>query len=146
MKVTRILLLLFLIPTVVIGHAAEPETCHNGMQNFGELGLDCGGPCDLGCPTCDDGIKNQGESEVDCDGPCESCDKTNFSLVMFTTILAVIIAVLSFLYFTKKKTEKDLQEYIRSLRKKGYEPNKIRESLKAEGWSNKEIKKAHKER
>ena len=143
MKVTKILLLLFLIPTIVI---AEPETCHNGMQNFGELGMDCGGSCDLECPTCEDNIKNQGEAGVDCGGPCESCDKTNFSLVIFTTILALIIVALTFLYFTKKKTEKDLQEYIRSLRKKGYESNKIRESLKAEGWSDKEIKKAHKER
>ena len=142
MKLTKILVILILIPIV----AAEPETCSNGMQNFGELGIDCGGPCDLECPTCDDGIKNQGEQEVDCGGSCESCDKTKFSLVMFTTILAVILAILTFLYFAKKKTEKDLQIYIANLRKKGYEPSKIKESLRLEGWTEKEIAKAHKEK
>ena len=142
MKVANILIALLLTPLVV----AEPETCNNGMQNFGELGIDCGGPCDLECPTCDDGIKNQGETQTDCGGPCESCDKTKFSLVMFTTILAVILAILTFLYFAKKKTEKDLQRYIADLRKKGYEPSKIKESLRLEGWSDKEIAKVQKER
>tara|TARA_Y100000310_G_C20148221_1_gene563456 strand:+ start:20 stop:451 length:432 start_codon:yes stop_codon:yes gene_type:complete len=143
MKVIKILLLLFLIPTVVI---AGPETCYNGMQNFGELGIDCGGPCDLECPTCEDGVKNQGETGVDCGSPCESCNKTKLSLVMFSSTLAAILVVLTFLYLARKRIEKDLQEYIITLRKKGYDPIKIKESLKVEGWSDKEIEKAHKER
>jgi hypothetical protein len=47
-------------------------TCSDGIQNQGETGVDCGGPCDP-CPTCSDGIQNQGETGVDCGGPCDAC-------------------------------------------------------------------------
>ena len=60
-----------------IGEATNPpaETCSDGIQNQGETGVDCGGPCSA-CPpveTCDDGIQNQGETGVDCGGPCSAC-------------------------------------------------------------------------
>ena len=47
-------------------------TCNDGIQNQGETGIDCGGPC-TACPTCDDGIQNQGETGIDCGGPCTPC-------------------------------------------------------------------------
>lgn len=47
-------------------------TCSDGIQNQGEQGVDCGGPC-TACPTCNDGIQNQGEQGVDCGGPCTPC-------------------------------------------------------------------------
>ncbi|MCL4147367.1 UNVERIFIED_CONTAM: hypothetical protein GTU68_021109 [Idotea baltica] len=47
-------------------------TCNDGIQNQGETGVDCGGPC-TACPTCNDGIQNQGETGVDCGGPCSPC-------------------------------------------------------------------------
>ncbi len=60
-------------------------TCFDGIQNQGEEGIDCGGPCPP-CPTCDDGIKNchkiiqqDGswievcEEGIDCGGPCPPC-------------------------------------------------------------------------
>ncbi|MFZ1679322.1 MAG: GEVED domain-containing protein [Saprospiraceae bacterium] len=47
-------------------------TCTDGIQNQGETGVDCGGPC-TPCPTCNDGILNQGETGVDCGGPCAPC-------------------------------------------------------------------------
>lgn len=47
-------------------------TCSDGIQNQGETGIDCGGPCPA-CPTCSDGIQNQGETGVDCGGPCPAC-------------------------------------------------------------------------
>ncbi len=47
-------------------------TCFDGIQNQGETGVDCGGPCSA-CPTCTDGIQNQGETGVDCGGPCSAC-------------------------------------------------------------------------
>lgn len=49
-----------------------PDTCKDGIQNNGETGVDCGGPCPP-CPTCSDGIQNQGETGVDCGGPCPAC-------------------------------------------------------------------------
>jgi hypothetical protein len=51
------------------GGGAPVASCNDGIQNQGETGIDCGGPCPP-CPTCDDCIKNQGETGVDCGGPC----------------------------------------------------------------------------
>ena len=50
-------------------------TCHDRIQNQGEAGVDCGGPCSNSCPpsTCTDGIQNDGETGIDCGGPCKSC-------------------------------------------------------------------------
>jgi hypothetical protein len=47
-------------------------SCSDGIQNQGETGVDCGGPCQP-CPTCSDGIQNQGETGIDCGGPCQPC-------------------------------------------------------------------------
>ena len=51
-------------------------TCNDGIQNQGETGVDCGGPCPAcnATPTCNDGIQNQGETGVDCGGPCPACN------------------------------------------------------------------------
>jgi hypothetical protein len=57
--------------TVVIGGGSGP-TCSDGVQNQGETGVDCGGPCPA-CPTCNDGVQNQGETGIDCGGPCPAC-------------------------------------------------------------------------
>ena len=58
--------------------SAPSPTCSDGIQNQGETGIDCGGPC-AACSattptaTCSDGIQNQGETGVDCGGPCAAC-------------------------------------------------------------------------
>ncbi|MFH1511656.1 MAG: Ig-like domain-containing protein [Candidatus Woesearchaeota archaeon] len=46
--------------------------CYDGVQNQGEDGIDCGGPCPP-CATCYDRLQNQGESGIDCGGPCDTC-------------------------------------------------------------------------
>ncbi|MFH1511642.1 MAG: hypothetical protein ABIF10_08185 [Candidatus Woesearchaeota archaeon] len=46
--------------------------CYDGVQNQGEDGIDCGGPCQP-CATCYDKLQNQGESGIDCGGPCDPC-------------------------------------------------------------------------
>jgi hypothetical protein len=51
-------------------------SCFDGIQNGLETGVDCGGTCPL-CPTCFDGIQNQGETGVDCGGPCALSCNTN---------------------------------------------------------------------
>lgn len=48
-------------------------TCSDGIQNQGETGIDCGGPCAACPPSCTDGIQNQGETGIDCGGPCSPC-------------------------------------------------------------------------
>ena len=59
-------------------------TCSDRVQNQGETGIDCGGPC-TACPTCTDGVKNQGELGIDCGGPCAKVcgtpGNTNYSEV-----------------------------------------------------------------
>jgi len=55
------------------GPCAPCLTCDDGIQNQGETGVDCGGPC-TPCLTCDDGIQNQGETGIDCGGPCAPCN------------------------------------------------------------------------
>ncbi len=54
------------------GPCAPCPTCNDGIQNQGETGIDCGGPC-APCVTCSDGIQNQGEEGIDCGGPCPAC-------------------------------------------------------------------------
>jgi hypothetical protein len=54
------------------GPCAACATCTDGVQNQGETGVDCGGPC-AACATCTDGVQNQGETGVDCGGPCAAC-------------------------------------------------------------------------
>jgi len=46
--------------------------CYNLIQDNGESGLDCGGPCQA-CETCFDRIQNQGEEGIDCGQPCRPC-------------------------------------------------------------------------
>lgn len=58
------------------GPCAACASCNDGIQNQGETGVDCGGPCSA-CPTCNDGIQNQGETGVDCGGPCSACPTCN---------------------------------------------------------------------
>jgi len=57
---------------VLVGVAS----CADGLQNGGESGIDCGGPCSTVCATCIDGVQNQGEESVDCGGPCPPCGYT----------------------------------------------------------------------
>jgi hypothetical protein len=50
-------------------------SCSDGVQNGGESGIDCGGPCPEACaapaaPSCEDQLRNQDETAVDCGGSC----------------------------------------------------------------------------
>lgn len=59
-----------LAPSLDVCYSAA--TCNDGVQNQGESGVDCGGPC-ASCVSCSDGVQNQGEQGVDCGGPCNPC-------------------------------------------------------------------------
>jgi len=67
--------------------ACQPQaTCFDGVQNQGETGVDCGGPCPA-CnvaPTCFDGIQNQNETGVDCGGPCAACKELQVPALIST--------------------------------------------------------------
>ena len=60
------------------GECGECEPCHNCIQDGDEVGIDCGGSCNILCEDlCDDGLLNGTEEEIDCGGafcdPCPTC-------------------------------------------------------------------------
>ncbi len=108
LKLTRTVLLIIFGGSLLMSACSgndegEPDSCSDGLQNQGEQGVDCGGPCgpcgacsdgvqnqdeegvDCGgscpdaCPTCDDGVRNQDEQGVDCGGSCPSCPAVSVS-------------------------------------------------------------------
>jgi hypothetical protein len=64
--------------------------CIDGIENDGEEGVDCGGPCKP-CGSCSDGVKNQGEYGVDCGGPCSSCPQAEQPLPITGNAMTKII-------------------------------------------------------
>jgi hypothetical protein len=80
----------------VNGVCAPAASCYDEAQDFGETGVDCGGPC-LSCPgtactsnascasnictqgrgcvptSCTDNQQDNGETGIDCGGPCLAC-------------------------------------------------------------------------
>lgn len=60
------------------GGPCLPCSCTNGIQDAGETGIDCGGPCGP-CGTCFDGIQNGSETGVDCGGTCIPCTTNSAS-------------------------------------------------------------------
>jgi len=56
----------------------EQRNCNNGIQDYDEDGIDCGGPCEY---DCDDiclinGEQDENEDGIDCGGPCDECIET----------------------------------------------------------------------
>ncbi len=63
-----------LTPTGTDCDGGSTATCSDGIQNQGETGVDCGGPCAACPPACDDGIMNGDETGIDCGGAtCPAC-------------------------------------------------------------------------
>ena len=52
------------------------QCCGNGQCDGSETFTSCSRDCK---PTCFDGIQNQGEEGVDCGGPCNSCDSEDLN-------------------------------------------------------------------
>lgn len=73
MKALKFLILGLFLLNISVYSCKEEETCTDGIQNQGETGVDCGGPC-AACPTCSDGVQNGNETGIDCGGPdCPEC-------------------------------------------------------------------------
>jgi len=65
-----------------VGISGAPvPTCADGVQNQGETGIDCGGPCSA-CPSCNDGIQNQNETGIDCGGVCPACPVSDSTILL----------------------------------------------------------------
>jgi hypothetical protein len=128
------------------------------MQNDGETGVDCGGPCQA-CPTCVDGMQNDGETGVDCGGPCPSCTpivtQQPPSVPWSTIVLAVVTAILLLsvvLLYSKLKPKRptipptvdlplrqqrllEAQKYVLHKLHTGAPRTEIEEALTSKGWS-----------
>ena len=80
MKLNSLFIALALCCAVVFNSCEDDPTCTDGLQNQGELGIDCGGPCPAICgatATCTDGIMNGDEEDIDCGGSCpDACTTT----------------------------------------------------------------------
>jgi len=75
MILRRILPLFIVFGLLFTTACTKEQTCEDGIQNQGETGIDCGGPC-TACglvANCFDGIKNQNETGIDCGGVCPAC-------------------------------------------------------------------------
>lgn len=60
---------------IAVNVVGAVPSCTDNIQNQGEQGPDCGGPCaspplNRRCVTCTDGIKNGDEDDIDCGGSC----------------------------------------------------------------------------
>jgi hypothetical protein len=120
-----------------IAECAYQPTCSDGIQNGGETGVDCGGPCEP-CllASCFDGIQNQNETGIDCGGPCKACEVKKFAKIpsieipgifkiarQFPWLLILIVGILLTLtiasdqIYVRRITKKELEEYRESVRK-----------------------------
>jgi hypothetical protein len=103
--VVFLLLLAVVAGTLIIVSAMKrPESCFDGIENFDELAVDCGGPCGA-CPTtlaptlaptpaptspselCDNYIKDDEEEGEDCGGPCSRACKEFYIVEINSTMI-----------------------------------------------------------
>jgi len=136
-------------------------TCTDGIQNQGEKGIDCSGPC-APCPNCFDGIRNQGEVKVDCGGPCAPCPpivevpavviEEKASLWWLWLLLGIFLLVgliIGAIFFFEKRHKeephderfKDVAPYVAEWKAKGASKHKIEQALIKQGWKKEDIKK-----
>lgn len=73
--------------TLVVG-CNKAASCEDGIQNQGERGIDCSGPCTNEGKVCNcyNGVKDGEETDVDCGGQyCKCCDPPCEPVVAPTT-------------------------------------------------------------
>ena len=86
---------------ITVDTSLKPPNCANGIKDYNETDIDCGGDCDdcgenktcdidsdcssgfclnitswysrCKSPSCTDGVKNQDETDIDCGGSCPKC-------------------------------------------------------------------------
>ncbi|MCK4496997.1 MAG: PKD domain-containing protein [Candidatus Aenigmarchaeota archaeon] len=64
----------------------QHDICDNGLDD------DCDGETDEGCGLCNNNVQDEGEDGVDCGGPCEPCPE--FPWIILSIIGVVILVVL----------------------------------------------------
>jgi len=68
----------------LIGPLSDFFNCSNGIKDYNEDDIDCGGIC-APCANCSDGIKNQDEALIDCGGTCGICTAKQFLISVNTS-------------------------------------------------------------
>ncbi|MBN1644438.1 hypothetical protein JW851_00160 [Candidatus Woesearchaeota archaeon] len=98
--------------------------------------------------SCFDGIQNQGEEGIDCGGPCAPCrvEKPAWLVPVIIILLATAIALGFLVYYVKFLKKPDvlspLKKYVKDAKSKGFKEPRIRQSLRQQGWSKEDIDKA----
>jgi len=102
-------------------------------------------------PTCFDGIQNQGEEGIDCGGPCPPCPGKGIAawLIALIAFLAIAGVALGFVWYYFRFLKKPdvlapLKKYVVQARAKNIPDSRIRQILRKQGWSADKIGKAMK--
>ena len=140
-------------------------TCSDGIQNQGETGMDCGGPCAECSPLCGNGVVETGENCKSCalDVKCaeeeicqyNKCIKKPFP---FWTVffIAAAVLVIGFIAFKRIKSvgearKKELTRissaiiYAVNASRAGEKEGTIKDNLAKAGWGARQISRAIKE-
>jgi PGF-pre-PGF domain-containing protein len=138
----------------------KQPTCSDGIQNQGETGADCGGPCANKCSgTCGNGIKDANENCESCklDAPCTADQVCKYRQCVgkpfpFWTVFFIVIAVVIIGFVGLKVTSKSGQNkkreierlsntisYAMSAMQQNMKENEIKSNLLKAGWSIKQV-------
>ena len=149
----------------LFGTTTTTPTCSDGIQNQGETGIDCGGPCSACSPLCGNGIVESGENCKSCalDVKCaegeicsyNKCLKKPFPFWTVFFIVAVVL-IIGFIAFKKIKVvgeanKKELTRissaiiYAVNASRNGEKEAAIKDNLAKAGWSARQISRAVKE-
>ncbi len=107
--------------------------------------------------TCYDGIQNQGEFGIDCGGPCQPCiieqpvlieKKTPWWIYSIAGLLVIGAIALTIIYFQRrhafepgKLVNGHLEAYIKQTLKSGFPESRIEDKLMQAGWKKKDVEK-----
>lgn len=91
--------------------------------------------------TCNDAIQNQGEEGIDCGGPCMPCKKPFNIWIWLIPVLGIVIGLVTWLAIQEPKI-KDAPSYVKAAKKRGYTRQEIVDNLRKVGYTDTEIKSA----
>ncbi len=121
---------------VTIKSCIPPGTCHDGIQNQGEEGIDCGGPCppcrifveaeayaklpfeEVPKPVCGDGVCDAGEN-CDCPKDCREFGLFPWWILLVVIIALTVVMIITniVMYFLKYKKRINVEDYENIMRR-----------------------------
>jgi hypothetical protein len=102
-------------------------TCGDGIQNQGEEGVDCGGPCRAQCGTSNDGII---PLPPQCAAESSELTDTQLAIIAGSAALLIIVLVIVFIVFHNKRKERKELAKQNLTQKSRLTPEQLREVLR----------------